>query len=126
MLSCVQLFETPRTVAYMLFCPWYILGEKTGVGCHSLLQGIFPAQGSNLSCLLHWQAGSLPLAPPGKPHQHACTTRTYECSVLLGGVEFCPGVELLGHIVAISLPFSGTARLFSKGAIPFYLPTRSI
>ena len=35
----------------------------------AILQGIFLAQGSN-SCLLwllHWQAGSLPLAPPGKP-----------------------------------------------------------
>ena len=34
-----------------------------------LLQGTFPTQGSNphLFCLLHWQAGSLPLAPPGKP-----------------------------------------------------------
>ena len=34
---------------------------------HFLLQGIF-LQGSNphLLCLLHWQAGSLPLAPPGK------------------------------------------------------------
>ena len=31
-------------------------------------QGIFPTQGSNpwLLCLLHWQAGSLPLAPPGR------------------------------------------------------------
>ena len=31
--------------------------------------GIFPTQGSNscLLCLLHWQAGSLPLVPPGKP-----------------------------------------------------------
>ena len=27
-------------------------GKHTGVGCHSLLQGIFPAQGSNLG-LLH-------------------------------------------------------------------------
>ena len=38
-------------------------------GLHFLLQGIFPTQGSNqhLSCLLHWQAGSLPLAPSGKP-----------------------------------------------------------
>ena len=38
------------------------------MGCHALLQGIFPTQGSNphLLCLLHWQAGSLPLAPPGK------------------------------------------------------------
>ena len=37
--------------------------------CHALLQGIFLIQGSNLRllCLLHWQAGSLPLAPPGKP-----------------------------------------------------------
>ena len=35
-------------------------------GFHFLLQGIFPAQGLNLSPLplLHWQAGSLPLAPP--------------------------------------------------------------
>ena len=38
--------------------------------CHSLLQGIFPNQGLNphLLWLLNWQAGSLPLAPPGKPH----------------------------------------------------------
>ena len=27
-----------------------ILVQNTGVGCHSLLQGIFPTQGSNLSC----------------------------------------------------------------------------
>ena len=38
-------------------------------GCHALLQGIFPTQGSNLHLLylLHWQLGSLPLAPPAKP-----------------------------------------------------------
>ena len=43
--------------------------KNTGVGCHFLLQGIFPTQESNLPllCLLHWQAGSLPLAPPRKP-----------------------------------------------------------
>ena len=37
--------------------------------CHFLLQGIIPTQGWNLCllCLLHWQADSLPLAPPGKP-----------------------------------------------------------
>ena len=40
-------------------------GKNAGVGCHALLQGIFPTQGSNpcLLCLLHWQAGSLPLVP---------------------------------------------------------------
>ena len=37
--------------------------------CHFLLQVIFPTQGSNphLLCPLNWQAGSLPLVPPGKP-----------------------------------------------------------
>ena len=36
------------------------------VGCHALFQGIFPTHGVNLHllCLLHWQAGSSPLAPP--------------------------------------------------------------
>ena len=44
-------------------------GKNTGVGCRFLLQGIFTTQGSSplLLSLLHWQAGSLPLAPPGKP-----------------------------------------------------------
>ena len=44
-------------------------GKNTGVCCRALLQGIFPIQGSNrhLLCLLHWQVGSLPLTPPGKP-----------------------------------------------------------
>jgi len=39
------------------------------VGCHFLLQGIIQTQGSypHLFCLLFWQAGSLPLAPRGKP-----------------------------------------------------------
>ena len=34
-----------------LLCPWDSLGENTGVGCHSLLQGIFPTQRSNPSVL---------------------------------------------------------------------------
>ena len=36
------------------------------VGCHALLQGIFPTQGSN-SGLLHCRQISLPAEPPGKP-----------------------------------------------------------
>ena len=40
-------------------------GKNTGVGCHALLQGTFPTQGSKL-CLLHLQVCSLPLLPPGK------------------------------------------------------------
>ena len=43
-------------------------GKNAGVGCHALLQGIFPTRGSNqrLWSLLHWQVSSLSLAPPGK------------------------------------------------------------
>ena len=43
--------------------------KNTKAGSHALLQGIFQTQGSNprLLCLLHWQLGTLPLAPTGKP-----------------------------------------------------------
>ena len=40
---------------------------STGMGCHFLLRGISPIQGSN-PCLLHWQVGSLPLNYQGSPH----------------------------------------------------------
>ena len=44
-------------------------GRNTRVGCQALLQGIFPTQGWNphLSMSPALQAGSLPLASPGKP-----------------------------------------------------------
>ena len=58
-LSQVWLFATPWT------SPWDSPGQNTGVGCHSLLQGIFPIQGSNpMSPSL--QADSLPTEPSGK------------------------------------------------------------
>ena len=43
-----------------LLCPWDSPGKNAGVGCHVLLQGIFPTQGQNLCLLslLHWQVGS--------------------------------------------------------------------
>ena len=43
-------------------------GKNTGVGCLALVQGICSTRGSSphLSCLLHWQTGSLSLVPPGK------------------------------------------------------------
>ena len=44
-LSGVQLSATPWTVAHWLLCPWDSPGKNTGVGCHSLLQGILPTQG---------------------------------------------------------------------------------
>ena len=54
-----------------LLCPRDSPGKNTGAGSYALRQGIFPTQGSNphLLCLLHWRAGSLPLAPTGKSSQ---------------------------------------------------------
>ena len=36
----------------MLLCPWKYPGKNTGMGCHALLQSIFPTQGPNTG-LLH-------------------------------------------------------------------------
>ena len=41
-----------------IVCLWNSPGRNTGVGCHSLLQGVFPTQGLSMR-LLHWQTGSL-------------------------------------------------------------------
>ena len=52
-----------------LLCPWGSPGKITGVGCHFLLLGVFPTQGS-YPCLLHllnWQAHSSPLWYLGSP-----------------------------------------------------------
>jgi len=66
--SCPTLCD-PWNIACQVLFPWDSLGKNTGVGCHALLWGIFPTQRLNprLLCLLHWQVGSLPLAPCGKP-----------------------------------------------------------
>ena len=47
--SCLSLWDS---AAHGLLCPWDSPGQNTGVGCHALLQGIFPIQGANL-CLLN-------------------------------------------------------------------------
>ena len=47
-----------------LLCPWDSPGKDTRVGFHSLLQGIFPTQGSNL-CLLHCRWILYCLSPQG-------------------------------------------------------------
>ena len=46
-LSHVRLFATPWTVAYKALLSMEFSGKSTGVGCHFLLQGIFPTQESH-------------------------------------------------------------------------------
>ena len=58
-----------------LLCPWDFIGKNTGVGCHSVLQGIFLTQGSNMhlaspalvggffttSATCEWEKNALPV-----------------------------------------------------------------
>ena len=74
-LVCVKLLQSYATLCDPMDC------SPPGFSVYGILQarywngwlcpspGDFPTQGSNLHlfCLLHWQAGSLPLAPPRKP-----------------------------------------------------------
>ena len=70
LLSRARLFVTPWTVACTkLLHPWDFLGKSTGVGCHFLLQGLFPTQGSN----------------PGLPHCSQTLYRLSHVAARMGG-----------------------------------------
>ena len=66
-LNCVQLFATRWTVVHKLLCPWHFPGGNTGVGCHFLLQQIFPTQGLKLP-FLRRQAESFFTSATGEAH----------------------------------------------------------
>ena len=64
-----------------LLHPWNFPGKRTGVGCHFLLQGIFPTQESNPS-LPHCRQ-TLTSEPPGK-HPKLCLAPLPPVSPLIG------------------------------------------
>ena len=69
-ISCfrhVQLFVTQLTIAHQAPLSMGSSRQEYSSGLPCLLQGIFLTQGLNpyLCHLLHWQLGTLPLAPPG-------------------------------------------------------------
>ena len=90
--SCIWLFVTPWTIAWQAPLSRNSLGKNNGVGCHFLLQGIFPTQGLNphLLCLLHWQVSSLPLVPPGKPIVDSMCLVTQSCPILCDSMDCSP------------------------------------
>ena len=55
-----------------LLCPWDSAGKNTEVGCHSLLQGIFPMQRSN-PALLHCRQILYHLNHQGSPTNKVCS-----------------------------------------------------
>ena len=69
--SHIWLFATPAR----FLCPWDSPGKNTGVGGPAQLQGIFPTQGTRISCLSCTAIRFFPAEPPGKaitfhnPHQ---------------------------------------------------------
>ena len=54
-----QSFVSDSLQSHGLYSPWNSPGQDTGVGNHSLLQGIFLTQGLNPR-LLYWQVDSVP------------------------------------------------------------------
>ena len=98
-------------------CPWDSPGKNSELGCHALLQGIFPTQGSNLHllCLLHWQVCSLLLAPPGKALTWHKTSSTVgqqlsspelqphaSCSLMQNHICLCVLVSMIALVLADS------------------------
>ena len=71
------------------------------MGCHALLQGIFPIQGLNPG-LLHLQEDSLLSEPPGKPKENKVQSIKgmfpkcpWELLMALGGQSRAPGLAVL-------------------------------
>ena len=68
-IQCPSLLQSPGLSPTRLLCPWDFPGKDTEVGCHSLLQGIFPIQESH-PVSPAGQADSLPLSHLGSPSTH--------------------------------------------------------
>ena len=76
--SCPTLQPRGPSPAKFL-CPWDSPDKNIGVGCHFLLWGIFPTQGSDhISCGSCIASGFFIAKPPGKP-----SAGTYERFILI-------------------------------------------
>ena len=72
-----------------LLCLWDSPGKNTGVGCHSLLQGIFPTQGSNPSLLSSALAGGFfTTSCLGMPYLYK-VTNTEQSIIKLSSLNCC-------------------------------------
>ena len=96
-LSCENESESGSVVSdslrlWTIYSPWNSPGHITGVGSLSLLQGIFPIQGSNPG--LPHQVDSLPAEPQGKPkitgvHSTSLLQRIFPAQKSNQGLEHC-------------------------------------
>ena len=123
MLSPARLFGTPCSPARLL-TSWDPSGRNTGVGCHALLQEIFPLKDrtwvSCLSCigrwaLYHWAAGQallLNIPPQKNKTKQTLSLNLIDCSLFhLTGLqnwkEFQRLMCILRFLMAEILPVKG-------------------
>ena len=115
-LSYVRLFVTPWTVAHRAPLSVEFSRKNTGVGNHSLLQGIFPTQGWNPG-LLHCRQIPYHLNHQGSPLQLRRRTWPRWC----GPCPFCGRlmrIRLTWGKMAVSQRSAVTRALWSRGWQP--------
>ena len=122
----VWFFVSARTVARQAPLSMDFPGKNTGVGCHALLQGTFPIQGLNLYllCLLHWQAGSLPLVSPRKPWQ--CTYPSVWKDVILLWKTDVQSLPSSAHLFYYLFPFCRVSSEYFPRGHTSYCPLGSL
>ena len=98
-----------------LHSPWISPGKNTGVGSLSLLQGIFPTQGSNRGLLL---AGRfLTTGPPEKFPQPSYCWRKWSKSESYSVLRtLCDPMDYRVHGILQSWILEWVAFLFSRGS----------
>ena len=117
-LSHLRLFVTLQTVAHQ--DPLSIPGKNIVVGSHSLLQGVFPTQGSNPG-LLHCRCILYHLSHQGSPVRVFSSTQFQHMwlpSQSRYTAPFCGMVKQMGvhlyHRILLSIHTQGTMPLFKK------------
>ena len=101
LLSCVQFFVTPCTVALRLLWPWNSSHKNTGVNRHPLPQKIFLTQGTNLG-LLHCRQILYHLSYQGKHTLPQCWGREKKKkanSIKSDTLVLCPRLSTSGLIL---------------------------
>ena len=101
------------------------------MGCHALFQGIVPTKGLNpcllcVSCLLHWQVGSLPLALPVKPLFSPPLNKYFKCLSLFYpelGTAAAAAAKLLQLCPTLCDPIDGSPP---GSSVPGILQARTL
>ena len=86
---CPTLCEPPGLYPTRFLCPWNFPGKNTRVGCHFLLQGIFPDPWTEPMSLVSsvLESQFFTTLPHGKPH---VWMRTQSCPTLCDPMDYSP------------------------------------